>query len=84
MSSSEIGGGFGSSEAISSSSTNNALQQMMSRNLSSAQNKEWSGEPLVPSREYPKVYVESAGGTYEDYVWVIERLRGSAGNIKWK
>ncbi len=39
---------------------------------------------MVPSREYPKVYVGSASGTYEDYVWVIERLRGSAGNIKWK
>ena len=39
---------------------------MMSRNLISDQNKEWSGKPLVPSREYPKVYAESAGGTFEE------------------
>ena len=39
------------------------------------------GQPLVPSREYPKAYVDSAGGTYEEYVWVLERLRGPAGNI---
>ena len=39
---------------------------------------------MVPSREYPKAYVDSAGGTYEEYVWVLERLRGPAGNNKWK
>ena len=39
---------------------------------------------MVPSREYLKAYVDSVGGTYEEYVWVIERLRGAAGNIKWK
>ena len=64
--------------------TTNSLQQMMSRSTNASRNKEWSGEPLVPSREYPKAYVDSAGGTYEEYVWVIERLRGPAGNIKWK
>ena len=84
MSSSGIEGDSGASGAASSTTPNNALQQMMSRNLQSAHNKEWSGEPLVPSREYPKAYVDSVGGTYEEYVWVIERLRGAAGNIKWK
>jgi len=84
MSSSGIQGGSGTSGADSSSMTVNTLHQMMSRSSNSAQNKEWSGEPLVPSREYPKAYVESAGGTYEEYVWVIERLCGPAGNIKYR
>jgi hypothetical protein len=84
MSSSGTEGAPGTSGAVPSSSTSNAFQQMLSRNLSSAQNKEWNGEPLVASREYPKTYVESAGGTYEDYVWVIERHSGASGNIKWK
>ena len=56
----------------------------LAKNLQSALNKEWSGEPLVASREYPKADVESVGGTYEKYVWVIKRLRGAGGNIKWK
>jgi hypothetical protein len=56
-------GASGPFGADPSSLTNNAFQQMMSRNLSSTQNKKWSGEPLVPSREYPEGYVESAGGT---------------------
>ena len=47
-------GGSVTSGAESLPSTNNALQQMMARNFISAQNKEWSGEPLVASREYPK------------------------------
>ena len=55
----------------------------LAQNLQSALNKEWSGEPLV-AREYPKADVESVGGTYEKYVWVIKRLRGAGGNIKWK
>ena len=57
---------------------------MMSRNTNSAQNKEWSGDPLLPIREHPKTYVESAGGTYEEYVWVLERKGDSSANIKWK
>ena len=57
-------GGSGPSGADSAPSTNNALQQMMSRSFNSAHYNDWSGEPLVPCREYPKAYVESAGGTY--------------------
>ncbi len=70
--------------ADSAPSTNNALQQMVSMSLNSDHNSEWSGEPSAPCREYPKAYVESAGGTYEEFVWVLERLRGAAGNIECK
>jgi hypothetical protein len=54
---------------------------MMARTTNSAQNKEWSGNPLIPFRDHPKTYVESAGGTYEEYVWVFERKGDSSGNI---
>ncbi len=57
---------------------------MMSQRIISSQNKEWSGDPLIQPRDYPKVYVDSAGETYEQYVWVIERKGDSSGNIKWK
>jgi hypothetical protein len=46
-------------------------------------NKEWSGDPLSPPRDYPKVYVD-AGETYKQYVCVIQRKGDSSGNIKWK
>jgi len=59
------------------------LQQMMSQRIISSQNKEWSGDPLIQPRDYPKVYVDSAGETYEQYVWVIERKGDSSGNIEW-
>ena len=39
---------------------------------------------MIPVRDYPKVYVESAGGTFEEYVWVIDRKGDSSANIKWK
>ena len=41
---------------------------------------------FLPENHDTKTYVESAGpgGTFEDYVWVIERLHGPAGNITWK
>ena len=55
---------------------------MMSRNTNSAQNKEWSGDPLIPIRDHPKNYVESAGGTYEECVWVLEKKGDSSANIK--
>jgi hypothetical protein len=64
--------GSGTSGADSSSVTTNSLQQMMSRRANASQNKEWKCEPLVPSRDIPKAYVDSAGGTYEEYVWEIE------------
>jgi hypothetical protein len=56
---------------------------MMSQRIISSQNKEWSGDPLIQPRDYPKVYVDSAGETYEQYVWVIERKGDSSGNIEW-
>ena len=46
----------------------NALQQMLSKNKQAAQNKVWSGEPLIPFRDHPNPFIESAGGTYEEYV----------------
>jgi len=36
---------------------------MMSQRIISSQNKEWSGDPLIQPRDYPKVYVDSAGPT---------------------
>jgi hypothetical protein len=55
----------------------NPFQEIMSRSLSSAQCKEWSCEPLIAAREYPKTYVESACGACEEYFWAIEE-RGNA------
>ena len=65
-------------------STSNAFQQMFSMNLSSAQRKEWIGEPLVSPREYSKTYAVSVGWAYKAYVWVIERYSSASDNIRWK
>jgi hypothetical protein len=71
-------------DAVNSSpSIISPLQQMMSQRIISSQNKEWNGDPLIQPRDYPKVYVDSAGETYEQYVWVIERKGDSSGNIEW-
>ncbi len=67
-----------------SSSIISPLQQMMSQRIISSQNKEWRGDPLIQPRDYPKVYVDSAGETYEQYVWVIELKGDSSGNMKCK
>jgi hypothetical protein len=37
---------------------------------------------LPDSENIQKAYVESAGGTYEEYIWVLERLCCPAGNVK--
>jgi hypothetical protein len=34
----------------------NPFQESMCGSLSTAQSKEWSGEPLIAAREYPKTY----------------------------
>ena len=57
---------------------------MMPRNKQAAQNKEFSGEPLIPFRDHPQSYIESAGGTYEEYVWVLERKGDKSANIECK
>jgi hypothetical protein len=62
----------------------NPLQNMMSQRILSSQNEEWSGDPLIHRRDYPMVYVDSAGETYEQCVWVIERKGDSSGRIPWK
>jgi hypothetical protein len=46
----EDGSGF--SQINPSQSNDNVLQHMMARNTNSAQNKEWSGDPLIPFREH--------------------------------
>ncbi len=61
----------------------NSSQKMMSRNISTDQNKEWSGEPLIHVRDYPKSFVKLAGGTYESYVWVIERKLDRSCNVNF-
>jgi hypothetical protein len=50
-----MGDGSGSSQINPSHLNDNALQHMVYRNTNSAQDKEWSGDSLIPIRVHPKI-----------------------------